>query len=145
MSTTISTPPVRVHAWGFLVVSLLFMVVISCGGWYMFKDQQASARKNAQETLTTIADLKVDQIANWMKERRGDAEIALNNHTAQQFLTGPADTALREELLQWMITLQRIYSYKAVALIDSRGVARLTVPASILPDKVEAQRVKTLC
>jgi len=66
--------PIRRGAGGLLALALLLAVGISATGWFYFKRQQADTRRTAQEMLTTIADLKVGQIAGWMKERRADAE-----------------------------------------------------------------------
>jgi predicted RNA-binding protein with PIN domain len=56
-----------------------------------------------------------------MKERRGDAETSLNKLSARWFLADPDNAAAREELLQWMTTVQRVYDYSAVILFDARG------------------------
>jgi nitrogen fixation/metabolism regulation signal transduction histidine kinase len=74
----ISTSPAAVGLGGhFLALGLLLCLVIAAGGLTYLKHAQAEARRVAQETLLAIADLKVGQIAGWMKDRRADAEVAL--------------------------------------------------------------------
>lgn len=127
--------------WGFGLIALLFMVTISFSGWYYFKNQQASARKTAHETLVVIADLKVDQIANWVNDRRADAATTLNYSPARRFTLEPDNAGLREELLQMMIVLQQLHGYSMVALMDSNGLVRLAVPDGVLPDTIDTERI----
>jgi PAS domain S-box-containing protein len=130
MKADISTSHATARLGGrFLALGLFLILVIVAGGWMYFKHGQTEARRVAQETLLAIADLKVGQIAGWMKERRADAETSLNKPQARQFLAEPDNAAVREELLQWMTTFQRLYDYSAVALFDARAVVRLSVPA----------------
>ena len=110
-------------------LACLLVAGIIAGGWSYFQRQRSEARRVAEETLASIADLKAGQIAGWMKERRADAETSFNKPQARQFLTEPDNAAVREELLQWMTTVQRIYDYSAVALFDARATVRLAVPA----------------
>ncbi len=136
-------PPARGSAWGLLALGLLFVVGIGGGGWFYFQHQQAAARRDAQETLAAIADLKTGQIAGWMQERHNDAEMNINNPQAQQFLTAPDNAVAREEALQWMSTLQRVNDYHAVMLLDAHGTVRLAVPTDASsPDSPCAERVQ---
>jgi PAS domain S-box-containing protein len=129
MKADISTSPAAARLGGRLVALGMLFLVIVAGGLTYFKHAQAEARRVAQETLLAIADLKVGQIAGWMKERRSDAETSFNKPQARQFLTEPDNAAVREELLQWMTTFQRICDYSAVVLFDARAAVRLSAPA----------------
>jgi hypothetical protein len=110
-------------------LACLLVAGIIAGGWSYFQRQRSEARRVAEETLASIADLKAGQIAGWMKERRADAEVALNKPQARQFLAEPDNIAVREELLQWLTTFRRLYDYSVVALLDERAAVRLAVPA----------------
>jgi len=115
--------------WLFLALGLFLVAVIGIGGWIYFKQGRSEVRRAAQEMLSSIADLKASQIAGWLKERRGDTETALYKRQAKQLLVEPDNAAIREELLQWMSTVQRVYDYSAVTLFDASGVVRLAVPS----------------
>jgi hypothetical protein len=121
MSATAARAP---GAW---LLGLLAMLValIGAGGWLHFSRQQAEARRLATETLGYIAALKSDQIAQWMQERRGDAEVRLDHSLARRFLRAPQDPALRVELQAWLNRVQRAYGYSTVALFDAAGTLRL--------------------
>jgi PAS domain S-box-containing protein len=132
MKNNISTRPVRRGRGKFLAFFLLFAAVIGVGGWQYFNQKRAEARQTASNELAAIADLKAGQISNWLKERRGDAEIARKNPHVRRFLADSSIAAAREELLGWLAAFQQTYNYSAVALSDSRGVIRLAVPADAL-------------
>ena len=116
-----------------IALALLFMAAIGTTGGLYFKRQQAEVHRIAQETLAAIADLKVDQIANWMKNQHDTARIIFKTHMVwdeiQQFLAEPDDAANSDELLEWMTKFQQNHDYSAVILFDACGAARLAVPA----------------
>lgn len=60
----------------FVLIAIGLAVVISAGGWFYYRHLYAEARRSVQDSLTAIADLKAEDIQNWMRERRGDAEVA---------------------------------------------------------------------
>jgi hypothetical protein len=122
-------PPRRAFGWGFLALVLVLAGGVSGAGWFYLRNEQARARRAAHKTLASIADLKVGQIAGWMIECRGNAETSFNKPQARQFLAEPDNAAVREELLQWMTTFQRVYDYSTVALFDARAAVRLSAPA----------------
>ena len=114
---------------GLLALALVFMTAIGGIGWFNFNRQQTAARKDIEKELTTIADLKASRIAGWMQERRGDAEVALNNVQARLFLAGTNNAGARGEMFQWMTAIQRASDYEAVGLFDSHGALLLASPA----------------
>lgn len=104
MTADSSTPPLadsmRRGAGGYFVLALLSMVGVGATGWSYFRLQQTEALRAVQETLAAIADLKAGQIADWMKERRSDAEVSLGIIQAQRFLAEPDNGTLRDDLFQ---------------------------------------------
>lgn len=126
---TLAMRPSKRSGLGLLALGLLAMAAVGTGGWFQIGNDRVRARRTAEETLNAVADLKAGEIAKWMKERRGDAETILNNPQARQFLNDPGNAAVREELLQWMGTVQRVYDYSAMFLLDGGGQVRLAAPA----------------
>jgi len=119
--------------WRFLILALMLVAAISTGGLFYFHRLYVQARKGADETLSTVAGLKVSQIAGWIKERRGDAESSFNKTLAQRYLAEPANAAARWKLLQWMTKFQQVHDYCAVILFDSSGAVRLAAPVDTAP------------
>ena len=61
------------------MVFLLFVAGILATGFLFYQSQQQKIKTNAQNNLVAIADLKVDQIAQWRNEQVNDAEIIFDD------------------------------------------------------------------
>jgi PAS domain S-box-containing protein len=114
------------RAWG---LTLVLAVAIGSGAWSYFKRQKAEARRAMEESLASIADLKAQGIVAWMKERRGDAEVARSSLVVQNFLADPDNPNTRDVLSRMIEVFSQAYDYDAVAIFDAHGNPRLVVPA----------------
>jgi len=82
----------------FLVFLLLTLGIVAAGRM-IFRYETARARKATEEHLSSIADLKAVQIANWRRERLDDAESFAWNPLNSLRVRPPADvSALRESV-----------------------------------------------
>ncbi|MGZ8450303.1 MAG: PAS domain S-box protein [Candidatus Deferrimicrobiaceae bacterium] len=117
----------------FLVFLLLALGIVAAGGM-MFRHETEHVRKATEEHLSSIADLKAAQIANWRKERLGDAEsIAwnpLNSLRIRPFLESPSPGDRGDDLRDWMESWRKAYGYHDVVLLDRNGRVRLSVGSS---------------
>ncbi|MCA1732129.1 MAG: PAS domain S-box protein, partial [Acidobacteria bacterium] len=121
-------------AWGYLALALLLMGGIGGAGYAYLRNERTDARRAATENLSAIGDLKVDQIAGWYRERRGDANTIFSTPLGvelNRFLEDPSDGGSRDRLLAWMRALQQEDDYSGVALLDGQGLVRLSVPSSM--------------
>jgi PAS domain S-box-containing protein len=114
-----------------LIIFLLLATGIGTSGYLYYAQQKEHLRKETGNNLSSIADLKVKQIANWREERLGDAETIYNNpliisHIQQWLNSGSSE--IRQEIRIWMKSLQEHYHYKSIILIDIKGNIRLAVP-----------------
>jgi len=114
-----------------LIIFLLLATGIGTSGYLYYAQQKEHLRKETGNNLSSIADLKVKQIANWREERLADAEAIYNNpliisHIQQWLNSGSSD--IKQEILIWMKSLQEHYHYKSFILIDIKGNIRLAVP-----------------
>jgi len=117
---------------GWLLLALVLGAIIAAGYSY-HQRRQNELRQNAKNTLAAIADLKVGQIANWMKERRCDAAASLTMPQIRQCLSEPDNATANKELRQWMTVCVEGSDLGALRLFDSRGTECLTVPADAPP------------
>jgi signal transduction histidine kinase len=130
--------------WAFPALAVLFAAAIGGGGWLFFRKERTHSRATAQSELSAIANMKADQIARWIAERRSDAELAREKAESMQFLSTPAGASVREPLLRWIGVLRRTSDYAVVALYDATGTLRLAVPSGdtarypCLPEHVQA-------
>jgi signal transduction histidine kinase len=102
-------------------------------GYLYYKAQKEQIKKEKQNELLAIADLKVSQIANWRKERLGDAATIFDNfllgpHVLSQLQTPKAQkTKGEKETLRWMKSFKAAYQYEDILLLDSNGTIRLSI------------------
>ena len=78
----------------------------------------------AYENLRTVADLKAEQIARWLEERRGDsAVLAADLGFAQQAqqLLDQNDAVAGENILSRLEGLRAVYGYTGALLLDAQG------------------------
>lgn len=127
-------PPLRRFAWGLAALALVLTAGTGASGYAYLRHERSEARRVAAETVSAVADLKVRQIGDWYHERRADANTisrAPLRAELKQFLTNPADTETRSEVLAWLQALHHEYGYSVAALVDGQGTVRLSVPSSI--------------
>lgn len=121
----------RAGWWTVATYAALVISIAVAGGIYL-RSQLAEARRKVESELNAIADLKVQQIANWRRERFGDAaffgQATFVARDVQAFLDNPSSAAARAELLRWMTLLKGGDRYARVALFDAKGSLLLMLP-----------------
>lgn len=121
---TAKMPRMRPSYWLVLVLFAVFVIIASCG-IYFFNLQKQSEKTSVENTLQTIAQMKVDQISQWRSEREGNAVSAAESPFLAQgvsnFLRSPNDPVLREQMRQELSGLGKSYTYKDILLVDSAG------------------------
>jgi PAS domain S-box-containing protein len=114
-----------------IVIYLLLSAGLWLAGYLYYQNQKEYIKKEKQEDLNAIADLKMGQIVIWRKERLGDAAFIYESHIIisqiQKFLERQEVSATRQEIFSWMKSLNKNYSYKDVVLLDREGNIKLAV------------------
>ncbi|MFZ2303052.1 MAG: GAF domain-containing protein [Gallionella sp.] len=127
----------------------IFLVLVSSAVSYTaFLRHSSNIRQGELNELSTIADLKVAEIAKWRKQREGDAEI---------FSRAPLFVMLLEKWLQRgappdedrlifierMRLMQSAYDYQEIFLFDAQGKPVLSAtPGAVLPGAHTLERVR---
>jgi len=100
------------------------MAMIAVIWWYYARQREAVGTATTQE-LAAIAEIKVDQIANWRSERLGDGRVQASSATmrlARRVLSGrEATPSDRADLLDVMRRLEQAFLYTGAALVDREG------------------------
>jgi PAS domain S-box-containing protein len=118
----------------YAVLSFLFLaaVIITLGTLY-YQTYATHFRQEAGSNLLAIADLKINELSQWRKERMGDGEVFYNNpvfsRLVRRFFEKPGDDDAREQLQSWLGKVQGYYQYEKVFLLDTHAVERLSIPA----------------
>jgi len=125
-------PKFRKIPWYLILVFFFLILGIGITGYFYYLHQKGNIKKAKENELSAIADLKVNQIITWYRERMGDAtlisKIPFIASRVQQLFEKPTDSKLRQQVFTWMRSLQKNYQYESVILLDAEGTVQLSVP-----------------
>lgn len=115
-----------------LIIFFVMIIFINVVGYIYYENQTDHIRKEKQNELLAIADLKVAQIVNWRNERSADLSSVLDNpliiSQLHQWLSDPKKNRQREEILTWMKSLHRRSRYDRVIIVNSEASIELLIP-----------------
>lgn len=124
--------PRRAVVWWLSGMSALALALVVAGVLY-YHFQTGVFRAQAERRLASIAELKVDELSTWYRERLSDARFYQNNRALAQlvarYLAAPDDQAIAGELRAWFSDTQGSHNY-GVFLTDAAGIVRLSLPAN---------------
>ena len=121
----------------FFLVFVLLAAGIVIAGFLYYRNYEIRHRTEVERRLSAIADLKVDEIVNWRKERLGDAALFYKNSNfsglVRRCLERPEDKEAEARLRTWLRHVQQAYHYDRVFLLDARGKERMSAPEARRP------------
>jgi PAS domain S-box-containing protein len=136
-----SADSIKKLPWMVILVFLGLSLIISVAGLLFYRGGKAEIKKNIENDLAAIADLKVHLIETWRQERLANATVIRDNQLIAgriaQWLKKPADPAFTGVLLIWMVALQRENGYQSVLLLDPSGKPRLGTRSDNLADSCD--------
>ncbi|HEY6011065.1 MAG TPA: PAS domain S-box protein, partial [Nitrospirota bacterium] len=113
-----------------ILIFLVLAVLIGLAGFLYYDFQKQHIKDNIEDELSAIADLKVNQIAEWRKERLKEAtSIARNTIVTlevRRFLRDAALPGADEAVRHWLNGLAEFADYRSVLLVDTWGNVRLS-------------------
>ena len=108
-----------------MVVFALLLLGIGLVDYIFYRAQTNAIKEQAQQQLSAIADLKVQQITNWRKERLGDAEVLRENIFVRvavaDWLRLGLDPEQREQINAWLQSYVTRFDYREALLLDPQG------------------------
>ncbi len=118
-------------SWQLILIFLILTIAISSVGLFYYERQKKEIKKDKQNELLAIADLKMSQIQNWRKERLGDAATILDNFflapQIESLVRHPTETDERRNILAWMESFKETYQYNDILFLDKNGTTLLSV------------------
>jgi two-component system, cell cycle sensor histidine kinase and response regulator CckA len=106
------------------------LLALLAGGFWFFQVQRGQQRKEVEERLGAIAELKADQIADWREERLADANVFSQQpglvESVRRFLASPTDQEA-SEILSRLRPIQERYHYADIFLVDPELRVRLSL------------------
>ncbi len=124
-----------------LYILFSIFLVIGIGlittGYLYFQKFNTESKANAQEQLSSIADLKMFQLIQYRNERMGDALLLHKNYAfsnlVKRYLEKPDDLEAFEQLRSWFTKYLDAFDYDNITMIDLQGKSLLSVPGSPIP------------
>jgi hypothetical protein len=142
-----SAESIKKTPWMIILVFLGLSLIIGLAGALFYRSGKAEIKRNIENDLAAIADLKVSLIETWRQERLANARVIRDNQLVTgriaQWLKRPADPAFTGSLLIWMAALQRENGYQSVLLLDPSGKPRLGTRSDNLADSCDPQILAT--
>jgi PAS domain S-box-containing protein len=131
---------------GLLLIFAALSLGIVAGGDFYYRHYERQFRAAAEHQLAAIAELKVNELAQYRKERLEDAAIFFHNAAfsglVRRFLDHPEDADAQRQVQEWTVKLVATGQYDLVRLLDAQGVTRLSSPAGAPPiSSVVSQRI----
>ncbi|MBN1396431.1 MAG: PAS domain S-box protein, partial [Bacteroidetes bacterium] len=117
------------------VLFFLFLAAaILAVSYSLYRSHQKKIIGEKHAELTAIADLKIQQITQWQKERLGDAEIIINDafisSRVKSYLQSPNSSVQKYEIKSWLNSFLKYYEYSAAYIFDTSGNAYISSSAS---------------
>ncbi len=105
-----------------LIFTALVAGIIAAGVFY-YQRQLAKCRSDAETTLSEIADLKVDELLLWRRERLSDASVIYKNSAfssfVQQCFEQPDNLTLHKQLQSWLDNIHTFYQYDLITIYNT--------------------------
>lgn len=140
-------------SYTFFLVFVLLAAGLVVAGYLYYRNYAIRHRTEVEHQLTAIADLKVDGIVHWRKERLGDTSLFYKNDNlsirVKNYFQNPGDYENAQRLRTWLQHVQEGYNYDHVFLLDARGRERMSafetrrpISAQLILRAAEALRTK---
>src|ERR1017187_3225121 len=133
-------------AYPLVLIFAILSLGIVVGGTFYYRSYERQFRTGIESQLSAIADLKAGELAQYRKERLGDAATFFQNAAfsglVRRFFDNPEDAAAQEQLRTWLDKYQnQTDHYDRVFLLDTQGVERMSTPVTAAPDSTVVSRL----
>jgi signal transduction histidine kinase len=120
----------------FVIFFILSTGIIASGTLY-YAHQKQAIKKDKQEELNAIAELKINQLTAWRNERIADTMSAYSNAIIRRslvlFLKGNTSEELSQDITSWLKSQQANYKYRRVSVLSAHEGQSLSVPEPYEP------------
>jgi PAS domain S-box-containing protein len=119
--------------WVYLLVFFLLSAGIIASSYIYYRSYERNSRAEVETRLSAIADLKVDALAQYRKERMEDAFLLFQNAPisalVRLILKTPPSPYAQLQLQVWLDKYQANTQFDEARLLDAQGLTLLTSPA----------------
>ncbi len=118
-------------------LAILGALGVIAGSYFFYRSSEQHFRRDAEQELLSICELKSDELAQWHRERLGDGHIFFENPAfaalVRRALASAADETAQLQLKTWIGNCQVTYGYDHWRLLDAQGVTRLSQRDALPP------------
>ena len=111
--------------YGLLAIFSLVALITIGVAYVYFSAFEREFRRGIESELSAVADLKVNELTLWRRERIADGSLFYRNANyadlVRSYLQSPEDPEPGERLGLWLDKLRTAYDYQQVALLDAQG------------------------
>jgi PAS domain S-box-containing protein len=122
---------------GLILLFIILSLSVIAGSALYYRQYEINFRARAEEQLSAIAELKVNELVEWRKERLADAALFYRNGDfaalVKRYFDNPNDVNARDRLQTWLGKLAENDQYDRVFLLDAKGNERLSKPGDHEP------------
>jgi signal transduction histidine kinase len=113
-----------------IMLFFFFSLSIILTGYFIFNNYSMGIQKNIEDELTSVSNLKVEEIVHWRNERTRNLLLYQKNESFRDMISkiikDPSDPATKKMIADWMTAFQKNYGYYRVCLHDMNGVELLS-------------------
>jgi PAS domain S-box-containing protein len=139
LGTAVTAAAGRVET-AFFVVAMIFTVLsggIITVGYLSYKHYERNHQSGAELQLAAVADLKINELTQWRKDRLSDGYSLCRNSAfsmlTERFFRSPDDVEARRHLSSWLGKYPGMMDYNQVRLMDPAGNTKLVIPPNPRP------------
>ena len=118
-----------------IVLITVLSLVIAAAGYFYYKNQESSIRQQKYNELKAIADLKVNQIEEWIKERKSDVigvvQLPFFVRAINQWLNDSGNVQLKQDIIEHLRLIQKENGYENIFLTTANGQLLLSVKTEL--------------
>ena len=120
--------------WGsfYQLIFVLLAAIIITAGALFYQNYRSRFRSEAERDLTTIVEMKVNELANWRRGRLNDALVFFKNPVfsdlVRRSIEQPADQDAQNQIRVWLSHFQQARQYDRIMLLDDKFVKKMIIP-----------------
>ncbi len=124
-------------AYVFILIFLLLSLGIAFSGYVSYNNFSEQFHEQAGDQLLTVANLKVNDLSNWRKERLSDSRLLHENlvfaELVQDYFENQNNSIEEAKIMAWLDNFRSYTEYERVRLLDIEGQTHLSSPSGLSP------------
>ncbi len=126
-----------------IIISLCLLLLILAGYFYYVGEENA-IKRDKQDELKTISDLKINQLVKWKEEIISHAVVLSRSpyfiRAVQNWLWNRNDELLKNELMNFISSSQIEYRYESIIIASPKGLILLSSEPTSHLDTISSEK-----